>query len=274
VPIVAIQHGVIYPKTPDYVRPADPGHPTAELTCLFGPYERDLLVSDGGYAPDAVLATGSPRTASTDVTVSAAPDERDKLRRQVGVAAGDRLLVVSTARHSVGDEFHSMAMVGRLLAGPLPGVHVVFKLHPEETEGGHYPALVAGLAVAGGYEAPRTSVIRDVDVYALLRAADAHLGQYSTVLTDAVLTGTPNMIAVGQAWADIIGYVEAGVATPVASIDDIRAFMADPRPATSEAREAFLRAHSIEGDAVGRIAAAVRDVAAGRPGTSGSREVA
>ena len=271
VPIVAVQHGVIYPRTPDYVRPADPAHPAADLTCLFGPYERDLLVRDGGYAPEAVLATGSPRTGSTDVMEPAVADERATVRRQIGVADGDRLLVVSTARHSVGDAFHSMAMVGRLLAGPLPGVHVVFKLHPEETEGGHYPTLVAGLAVAGGYEAPRTSVIRDVDVYALLRAADAHLGQYSTVLTDAVLTSTPNMIAIGQASADIIGYVDAGVAVAVASVDDIRAFMADPRPPAPEAREAFLRAHSIEGDAVGRIAAAVRDVAAG---AAGSQEVA
>jgi hypothetical protein len=100
-----------------------------------------------------------------------------------------------------------------------------------------------------------------VDLYALLRAADAHLGQYSTVLTDAVVTATPNMIAVGQAWADVIGYVEAGVATPVATVDEVRAFMADPRPIDPEAREAFLRRHSLEGDAVGRIAEAVRETA-------------
>jgi hypothetical protein len=104
------------------------------------------------------------------------------------------------------------------------------------------------------------SVIRDIDVYRLLRASDAHLGQYSTVLTDAVLTTTPNMIAVGQAWADIIGYVDAGVAVPVASVDDVRAFMGDPRPPSPEARERFLAAHSLGGDAVGRISDAIKGV--------------
>ncbi len=261
VPVVAIQHGVIYPRTPDYVRPVDPAHVRAELTCLFGTYERDLLVDEGGYPPESVIATGSPRATQEAAAGPAAPAERDAIRRRLGVADGDRLLIVSTARHSVGDEFHSMAMVGSLLDGPLPGVHVAFKLHPEEVVSDRYPSLLAGLAVAGGYARPATSVIRDVDLYALLRAADAHLGQYSTVLTDAVVTATPNMIAVGQAWADVIGYVEAGVATPVATVDDVRAFMAEPRPIDPPAREAFLRRHSLEGDAVGRIADAVRETA-------------
>jgi hypothetical protein len=268
VPIVAIQHGVIYPRTPDYVRPPDPAHVAADLTCLFGTYERDLLVEQAGYAPDAVLATGSPRATPRSVTEPAAPGERETIRALLGVADSDRLLVVSTARHSVGDEFHCMAMVGGLFDGPLPGVHVVFKLHPEEGISDRYPSLLRGLAVAGGYARPTTSVVRDVDLYALLRSADAHLGQYSTVLTDAVLTSTPNMIAVGHAWSDVIGYVDAGVATPVSTIDDVRAFMADPRPIDPAAREAFVRRHSLDGDATGRIAEAVRGIAR-RPAAAG-----
>ena len=101
--------------------------------------------------------------------------------------------------------------------------------------------------------------MRDIDLYRLLRAADAHLGQYSTVLTDAVLTGTPNMVAVGQAYADTIGYVEAGVAVPVRTVDDVRAFMADPRPATPEDRARFIEQHYRRGDATGRIAAAITE---------------
>src|SRR5262249_13594158 len=153
---------------------------------------------------------------------------------------------------TVGDLIHGMSMAGRVLGGPLPGIHVVFKLHPEEVEQDHYGELLTGIARAGGYEPPTVSVVRDIDIYRLLRAADAHLGQSSTVLTDAVLTGTPNMIAVGQAWSDIIGYVDAGVAVPVCTPDDVRAFMADPRRATEEARGRFLEAHYRSGDAAGR----------------------
>jgi hypothetical protein len=172
----------------------------------------------------------------------------------------DRLLVLSAARNPVGDEMHSMSMVARLLDGPLPGVHVVIKLHPEEATGEQYERLLAGLAVAADYPPVRVSVVRDVDLYRLLRAADAHLGLYSTVLTDAVLTGTPNMIAVGQAYADIIGYVKAGVAVPVRTVDEVRAFMADPRLASLADRARFLDQHYRSGDAIARIAAAIEDL--------------
>ena len=261
IPSVAVQHGVIYHNTPDYCRPAHPALVKPDVTCVFGEYERELLIREGRYDPGAVVATGSPRSDPRKASTPMSPDERASTRRALGIADGDRVLVVSTARHAVGDEIHSMAMVGRLLDGPLPGVHVIFKLHPEEQVHDHYGELLAGLARAGGYAPPRVSMIRDIDVYRLLRIADAHLGQYSTVLTDAVLTGTPNMIAVGQAWADVIGYVDAGVATPVTSVDDVRAFMSDPRPATPEARDRFLEAHYRDGDAASRIADVISQVA-------------
>jgi hypothetical protein len=156
--------------------------------------------------------------------------------------------------------------MARLLDGPLPGVHVVVKLHPEEAGGEQYERLVAGLARAGGYPATPVSIVRDMDLYRLLRSADAHLGLYSTVLTDAVLTGTPNMVAVGQAYADTIGYVDAGVARPVRSVDEVRAFMTDPRAATEGDRERFLDQHYRRGDATSRIAEAITDRIASRVG--------
>jgi hypothetical protein len=208
--------------------------------------------------------TGSPRVEPDEALVAISVDERASVRRELGVVGGDRLLVVSAARRTVGNEIHFMSALGQILAGPLPGVHIAFKLHPEETDGDPFVALVAGLARVGGYEIPRMSVVRDIDVYRLLRSADAHLGQYSTVLNDAVLTGTPNMIAVGPAWSDIIGYVEAGVATPVRTADDVRAFMQMPRAPKPADRARFLKAHYRSGDATGRIAAAITAAAAGR----------
>jgi hypothetical protein len=135
---------------------------------------------------------------------------------------------------------------------------VVFKLHPQDQATGRYEALIAGLARAGGYPPVRLSVVRDVDLYRLLRTADAHLGQYSTVLTDAVVAGRPNMIAVGQAYDDMIGYVEARVAVPVRSVDDVRAFMQAPRPPDPEDRTRFLERHYRRGDATGRIVTAIQ----------------
>ena len=124
---------------------------------------------------------------------------RAAVRQGLGVGESERMLVISGARHAVGEGLHSTAIFARLLGGPLPGVHVVVKLHPEEEEADHYSAMVEGLAAAGRFAAPPVTVVRDIDLFRLLLAADAHLGIYSTVvLTDAVVAGTPNMVAIGQ----------------------------------------------------------------------------
>ena len=111
-------------------------------------------------------------------------------------------------------------------------------------------------AAAGGFAPPPVTVVQTVDLYRLLAAADAHLGIHSTLLTEAVATGTPNLLAAGLAGADLLGYVEAGVAVPVRTAADIAAVLDRPREEVvrAEDREAFLRAHFEPGDASRRIA--------------------
>lgn len=258
IPSVAIQHGVIYPDTPDYCRPAHPALVTPDMTCVYGPYERGILTGQGGYAEDAVVATGSPRVDPAPLDGPQPEPDRAAVRNELGVADGYRMLVVSGGRMTVGDRLSTVPLVARVLDGPLPGVHIVIKLHPEEHDGEHYRDLLTGLARAGGYDVPPITIIRDIDLYRLLRAANAHLGVFSTVLTDSVLAGVPNMIVVGQAQADLLGYVEAGVAAPVRSVGDVRAFMADPQPPADEARRRFIEAHFVAGDASARIADLIR----------------
>jgi hypothetical protein len=150
-----------------------------------------------------------------------------------------------------------------MLGGPLPGIHVVFKKHPGELDDGPYQALLSGLARAGGYDAPPVTIVREVDLYRLLRAADAHLGLRSTVLTDAVVVGVPNLIATVQAHADILGYVEAGVARPVRNRGELLDALANPQPADAAARAAFLEHHFLPGEASEGIARVVREGSVG-----------
>ena len=263
--VVAVQHGVIYPTHPVYRHGRLPTIPLPDVTCVFGPYEREVLLEHGGYQATEVAVTGSPRPNSdwvldagaAHVGPEAPADERRTVRSELGVADGDRLLVVSTANTWIVRNAHVVDMVARTLGGPLPGIHIVFKQHPGEPDAGPCRALLEGLAASGGYAAPPMTVVRDVDLYRLLRAADGHLGLHSTVLTDAVVAGTPNLISVGQAYGDLLGYVDAGVARPVRDACDVLAALGDPRPADPTAREAFLARHFRDGDAVGRIVAEI-----------------
>ncbi len=258
IPVVAIQHGMIYPGNPEYCHAAHPAASRPDVTCVFGTAERDLIVAQGGYDPDAVAVTGSPRADPGSFRRPVTAEERAEVRRELGVADDDRMLVVSVAHNQVMGDLYSVSMVAQTLGGPLPGIHVVVKTHPQDRARADYAGLLGGLAAAGGYAAPKVTTIRDVDIYRLLRSADAHLGQYSTVLTDAVVAGTPNMIAVCHAYADQLGHIAEEVALPVRSVDDIRRFMADPRPPTESARRRFLDRHFEPGDAAGRIADLLR----------------
>lgn len=254
IPVLAVQHGVLYARHAGY---PDRRHPALCLptrTYVYGPFERDALLQIA-YEPAEVVVTGSPRLdldrAPSDPSALAA--ERSAVRSELGVAEGDRLLVISTLNLRFVQHSHFVHMLDEVLGGPLPGIHLVFKLHPGEREEGPYRDLLVGLARATGYEPPRISVVKDIDLYRLLRAADAHLGLLSTVLTEAVLTATPNLIAMTGRLTDLLGYVGAGVARPVRTPDDVRAAMAAPQPADPAARAAFLRRHFLAGNASARI---------------------
>jgi hypothetical protein len=263
VPMFAVQHGVLYQTHPGYPNRRHPALTLPTRTFVYGDYERRVLLA-GAYRDDEVQVSGSPRLDLDTAHDSRRPDtaDRDAVRSELGVAPTDTMLVVSTVNLPFVRRSHLVHMIERLLGGPLPGVHLVFKQHPGERDEGPYRQLLAGLARAGGYELPPISVVRDVDLYRLLRAADAHLGLHSTVLTDAVAAGTPNLIALVEGHRDLLGYVAAGVARPVRSIDDLREALASPQPLDPRAREVFLDDHFRLGDTGRRIAQSIEEATA------------
>jgi hypothetical protein len=253
VPVAAVQHGIIYPRHNGYIHASRPDSlRLPQRTYVFGRWERDLLRDASVYRDDEVVAGGSPRL---DVVVTQ-PDARKRLRAELGVADGDRLVVLSGTWGGLYRRFHYPITLARLVDRPLPRVHIVIKLHPAERDEGPYRRIVEGAAAARGFEPPRMTTVQSIDLYTLLAAADAHLGIHSTVLTEAVVTRTPNLLAAGLAEADLLGYVAAGVALPVrdgagflAALDTV----GDGTLRESDAR-AFADSHFEPGSASRRIA--------------------
>jgi hypothetical protein len=91
------------------------------------------------------------------------------------------------------------------------------------------------------------------------------LGLFSTVLTDAVAAGTPNLIATTQARRDLLGYAEAGVAVPVSSNAEFREAVRTCAPPDPAARAAFMARHMAVGDAPDRIRDAILTATQGSP---------
>jgi hypothetical protein len=255
VQVAAVQHGIIHRHHPGYVHAfRSPELPLPDRLYVFGQFERRLLTTRSVYHAEEVVVAGSPRLDVFDATSRRHPAVLD-LRSSLGVAASDRLLAVSTTFGLIR-QFHMPVAMAALLDGELERVHLVIKVHPNEPDDDFYQRLIAGIRAAAGRRPVPVTVVRSIDLYRLLAASDVHLGLYSTVLTEAVVTGTPNLVSMVHATSDLLGYVEAGVALPVrdgtelgAAIDVAVAQGLDPR-----ARAAFLRDHFEPGTASRRIA--------------------
>ena len=164
VPTFALQHGVLYATHPGYPDRRDPRLIVPSRTFVFGDYERRVLEA-GAYERGEVIVSGSPRL---DLDASAAdveggrtdPEvERTAVRAELGVAEGDRMLVVSTVHTPFVRRSHLAHMLETCLGGPLRDVHIVIKQHPGERDEGPYRDLLHGLARAGGYAPPPISVV-------------------------------------------------------------------------------------------------------------------
>jgi GAF domain-containing protein len=164
--------------------------------------------------------------------------------------------VLSGTHGPMQRRFHVPVALAMLVDRPLPGIHLVVKQHPGERDDGPYRAVVERAAAARGHAAPAMTLVQSIDLYQLLAAADAHIGIYSTVLTEAVMTATPNFMFAALATADLLGYVAAGVAVPVRSGAEVLAALAaaDAHPVDSATRQAFLDLHFEPGSASQRIA--------------------
>jgi hypothetical protein len=259
IPIAAVQHGTINRHHQGYAhRSRPPGLHLVDRTYVFGDWEHARLVADSVYREDEVVVAGSPRLDLADRSgqLRRRANVRRAVRQELGIREEDRLVVLSGTWEKLHRRFHYPLVLSTLFDRPIPRVHLVVKLHPSEQDEGPYRGVIESTAAAGGFAPPPISIVQNVDLYRLLAAADAHLGIHSTVLTEAVFVGTPNLLATGIAGGDLLDYVPSGVALPVTDGADLAAAL-DAVAAgaiTDRARAAFIARHFRPGPAGKRIA--------------------
>jgi hypothetical protein len=254
VPTVALQHGILYPRYYSYRHDPDEGDcPRPDTTAVFGDEARRLLTGPGGYDPASLVITGSPKF---DGLLEAARGwDRAVVRERLGVAAGERLVVVASrfrgirsTHQSIGSAFPALvAAVERL------GLRCIVKPHPAEEEGAY-------VAVLESARAARTRVVvPSTDLLPLLHAADLLVTVESLSAVEALVLGCP--VVVLNMPTNLRALVESGAALGVAAgeapDDALRSALFDEptRTALAQARARYLSdvAHGVDGGATTRV---------------------
>jgi len=260
---VALQHGILYPGYYSYRHDVDEADaPRPDRTAVFGEEARRLLVEMGRYADDGLVVTGSPKF--DELLEAARAADRAAARARLGVAPGEKLLVVASRHRAIRETHTSIGPAFPALlraVEALPGVRCLVKPHPAE------PAepYEADRRAAG---AAATRILRpSSDLASLLQAADALVTVESLSAVEALVLGRP--VVVLQMPTNLRALVASGAALGVSEGEDPRpaleAVLFDPatRARLEEARGRYLSevAHGVDGRATERILALLRDTA-------------
>jgi glycosyltransferase involved in cell wall biosynthesis len=267
VPTVAVQHGIVYPKYFSYRHEPDEADcPRPDRTAVFGAAAERLLTTLGGYAPESLVLTGSPRF--DDLLTAAGAWDRDETRRRLGIAPQERLVVVASRFRAIRETHASIgsafpALVRAVEA--LPDTRAVVKPHPAEGSEGYAAELHRAGARRFSLVDPREDLMR------LLHAADALVTVESLSAVEALVLGRP--VIVLNMPTHLADLVAAGAALGVAEGADPAGALAGAlapgavREALDRARDRYLGelAMGVDGGATARIVALIRDTANRRP---------
>lgn len=262
---VAVQHGILYSKYFSYRHAPDEGDcPRPDRTAVFGEAARRFLIERGGYAPEALVLTGSPKF--DELLERAATWDRAALRARLGASEDESLLVVASRFRPIRETHHA---IGAALPGlaaavdAMEGVRCVIKPHPAERQEPYERALA-------GAGAARTRVLPpSADLLELMHAADMLVTVESLSAVEALVLGRP--VVVLEMPNHLRDLVDSGVAVGVPKGRDpgpaLWSVLRDPdtREQLERCRERYVSelAMGIDGHATERILALIREMAGG-----------
>lgn len=267
VPTVGLMHGMIFDNHNDYAYlriTTDPvrdpeSFAVPRVTCVWGPFWKEVLTRTLHYPADAVAITGNWRYDRVLRLIH--PPEQVDGKQGLGYTSETKTVVIVSGAQGTTDFVRECL---NALAGLSDCVPLI-KLHPVDD-----PEPVRALLVELGY-ASRTLV--DGPLVEALTAADLVVSQVSTAVSEAVLLDRP-VVLVDLLQSAHRQYVEAGVCLHVTNranlADSIRTGLYDStvQAGLASARRDFAERFFSPVDA--RSAERVVDALESRPTESGA----
>ena len=265
VPSFAIQHGIMYRQYYSHEHAAfevgstgGDGVPLPTKTAVYGSVARDLLVERGHYRPEWIVITGSPKF--DDLVQAARGFDAAATRRELGIAEGEKFLVLASRWSAVGPVFDELvAAVERV-----DGLTLVVKPHQAESTT-PYEEVLDAARPANTRMLPASRNLLE-----LLFASDGLVTVDSFASSEALVLGRPVLVV--NLPSNLDALVERGVAFGVNRSDAIepelrKLFDPDVARELAKTRKEYIQefAFGADGRSTERIVDAIFDTCKSSP---------
>jgi hypothetical protein len=255
IPTVGLQHGIIHELSIVYIYPKGLDRETIPLcdkTGVFGDYYKEILTKKSIYKEAEVEVTGQSRL---DFLVEKNFGGGERSTTLPNLPKGKKIMLF-TSQPGIGQLAGPLLMEGLGELGD--DYFLVIKLHPAEPE--EYSVRFYE-EVADKYNVRNFKVAKQVDLYELLAICQLHIGVTSTVFSEAVVFGKPNLILDMPGSIITGGWVEQGVAMNISDFgglkEAVETILGDRgiRERLQKAREDYIQRHyyRLDGKATERI---------------------
>jgi len=204
IPTVGLQHGMIFEGDPDNLHlrvtsnPNAPGFMVPQITCVWGPFWKDVLTKAGHYTPQSVVITGNWRYDRLSEIIQRT--DASMIRRRYGIGPGKKLVLLLSVGLGTVEYLRTclQTVAAREELSPL------IRLHP----GADKPEPVLRMLRELNYSS--NTIVKGQLIDALV-AADLVVSQYSTAISEAALLDKPVIMADFQDFRGGEDYLDSGI---------------------------------------------------------------
>ena len=254
IPTIGLQHGMIFEGDPDNLHlrvtndPNAPGFMVPEITCVWGPFWKDVLTKAGHYDPESVAITGYWRYDRLS-EIRAQFDANQAKSRYAIDASKKVVLFLSAGLETVRYLQTSLETIAnRHELVPL------IKLHPGVDKPGPVIEMLKGIGVS-------ERVLFQGQLVEALLIADLVVSQYSTAIGEAALVDKPVIMVDLYNFRGGEDYIRSGICLYVTHSGDLNRaiekalYDQSTRSEMSSSREAFITRYfyKLDGRAAERV---------------------
>jgi hypothetical protein len=262
IPTLGIQHGVIVPTHYGYIfEKEDKGKMILpDFTVVYGQYHYDLLTKHSIYDPERVIVTGQPRydiLRRVDGIYS-----KQKFLERNKINPAHRILLWTTQSHALSDSENALNFetVFETLQN-IENVTLIVKQHPGEEE--RHTEMIKDYLRKHKVDAVLTK--KDSDTYEQIYVCDLLMTKSSTTAMEAVALNKPVIILNLSGEADVVDYVEQGIALGVYKEEDLKITIEKLLTSDLELagnREQYIRKYlyKIDGKATERVVSVIERI--------------